>query len=192
MNWGDARSGKVAFVAHCILNHNAKVHGLASKPCMDKRVIEVLEKNGYGIAQLPCPETTMHGLRRWWQVREQYDTPGFREHCRRILQPTMLLMAEFQRAGYSMIIIGVEGSPSCGVRFSGSSLEWLGQPRMSGSEYPIERGPGVFMSVLIDEIKRWGLQQPRMTGFAAYLPGYTEDKAIKELEEFLSAEENSA
>ena len=180
----DKRSRKVAFVAHCILNYNAKVNGLAGRESMDIEVIELLHKHGYGIAQLPCPETTYMGLRRWWHVREQYDNIGFREHCREILKPTIKLMREFKRMGYEVIVIGVEGSPSCGVRFTGSSSVWGGKPEDPG-EYPLKKGCGVFMEVLYEEIVRNKLEKPRATGVLIGLPGYSVEDSIRDLEFFL-------
>ena len=33
-----------------------------------------------GVIQLPCPEATFLGMRRWGMTREQYDVPAFRRH----------------------------------------------------------------------------------------------------------------
>ena len=71
---------------------------------------------GAGLLQLPCPEMTYLGLKRWEMTKDQYDTPFFRRHCRKILQPYIDQIAEYLANGYGIEqIIGVDGSPSCGV-----------------------------------------------------------------------------
>jgi hypothetical protein len=68
-------SQKVAFIAHCLLNQNAKVEGGAKRPGMWEPVIDLLRERGYVIRQMPCPELAFGGARRFWGVREQFDTP---------------------------------------------------------------------------------------------------------------------
>ena len=67
----DKRGKKVAFVANCILNQNAKVNGFAFFPDFIFEMIEILHKHSFGLVQFPCPETSYAGTRRWWYVREQ-------------------------------------------------------------------------------------------------------------------------
>ena len=78
----DSRGGKVIFVSHCILNQNAKVRGIAVFPGAVRPVVDLLLDHGIGIYQMPCPEMTYLGALRWGQVRDQYDSPMFRRHCR--------------------------------------------------------------------------------------------------------------
>ena len=75
---------KVAFVANCLLNQNAKVCQGAHYPGVVSPVVQALRARGYVLQQLPCPELAFAGVRRWWAVYEQYDTPGYRAHCRRL------------------------------------------------------------------------------------------------------------
>ena len=75
---------RVAFIAHCLLNQNAKVEGGAKRPGMWEPVIDLLRERGYVIRQMPCPELAFGGARRFWGVREQFDTPLYRRHCRRL------------------------------------------------------------------------------------------------------------
>jgi len=42
----DKRSKKVAIVAHCLLNQNAKVNGFAFFPDMIKPLIDILDAKG--------------------------------------------------------------------------------------------------------------------------------------------------
>ena len=48
------RAGKVVLLAHCILNVNAKVDGLATVPAGCTALVTRLLDEGYGIIQLPC------------------------------------------------------------------------------------------------------------------------------------------
>ena len=77
---------RVALVANCLLNQNAKVCEGARYPGVVSPVIEALRSRGYTLQQLPCPELAFAGARRWWAVYEQYDTPVYRAHCRRLAQ----------------------------------------------------------------------------------------------------------
>lgn len=152
----DPRSGKVALVAHCILNQNSIVPGLARREAMVIELIELLNELGVGIIQLPCPETLYAGLRRFWQVKEQYDNVGFRSFCRKLATTVKDYVAEYLRNGYELVaIIGVSGSPSCGVKRTTSSSKWLGNPREAGDEVKVE-GMGVFMEELCRVLGRYG------------------------------------
>lgn len=184
----DKRSKKVAFVAHCLLNQNAKVNGFAFFPAMIKPLIDILQENDFGIVQLPCPETTFSGTRRWWCVREQYDTPGYRGHCRRILEPIVSQMIEYQKEGYKVVIIGLDGSPSCGVRYSGTSENWGGPPRIPEEEmtkYPLTKRPGIYVEELISMIKEAGTKTPPMIGAGFDMPGFNLEKIRDEANSFL-------
>jgi len=80
------RSKKLVLLAHCILNVNSKVVGLAQYAGALEDLVCGHIRRGSGLIQLPCPETTFLGLKRWGMTREQYDTPFYRSHCRNILQ----------------------------------------------------------------------------------------------------------
>ena len=59
---------RVAFIAHCLLNQNAKVEGGALRPAVWEPVIDLLREHGYAIRQMPCPELAFAGARRFWGV----------------------------------------------------------------------------------------------------------------------------
>ena len=82
----DARSGRLIFISHCLLNQNACVRGLASKPAAIRELIDVMLDNDVAIYQMPCPEVTYYGSMRWGQVKKQYASPMFRKHCRNIAE----------------------------------------------------------------------------------------------------------
>ena len=117
---------KVALIASCLLNQNAKVCQGANYPGVVSPVVEALRSRGYLLQQLPCPELAFAGVRRWWAVYEQYDTPAYRAHCQRLAQAIAPLIEQYLRQGDELILIGLDGSPSTGVRFTSSQPEWGG------------------------------------------------------------------
>jgi len=112
----DKRGRKIVVVAHCILNQNSRVQGIAYYPGMINEIVDVIRKHEVGIIQMPCPELTYAGLLRPSQTREQYDTPAYRRHCRQIASSTADQIQEYGRNGFKVLaILGVEGSPTCGI-----------------------------------------------------------------------------
>lgn len=115
---------KILFVSHCILNTAAKVarsgeagkkEEIARQQFMAKAIAQ-----GIQLIQLPCPEFTLYGPQRWGHTKEQFDNPFFRKHCKVILEPVLVQMKAYMRSGTQnrfdvLGIIGIEGSPSCGV-----------------------------------------------------------------------------
>ena len=67
------RSRKIAVIAHCILNQNAKVEDIALFPAVIPDVLNLVVERGYGILQMSCPETIHLGLGRWECIKDQYD-----------------------------------------------------------------------------------------------------------------------
>jgi predicted secreted protein len=112
----DVRSRKVVVLAHCGLNQNSRVAGLASYPAAVEEIVYFLIKHDVGVVQMPCPEVMYEGLSRETRTKEQYETPRFRSLCRRIARSTARLIHEYLRNGVRVLaVLGVEGSPSCGV-----------------------------------------------------------------------------
>jgi predicted secreted protein len=186
----DKRAEKVAFVAHCLLNQNAKVNGFAFFPDLIFEMLEILHKHQFGLVQFPCPETSYAGTQRWWNVREQYDTPAFRNHCQRILVPVLDQLEAYHQAGYKMVIVGLDGSPSCGVTVSGASQEWGGPPKISNEDmnnYPTTNRPGIFMEEVFKGINQRGIKVPEYTGAGFDMPGFDLKEQVSKLERFLSA-----
>ncbi|MBN1405450.1 MAG: hypothetical protein JW946_02915 [Candidatus Omnitrophica bacterium] len=113
------RKRKIVILAHCILNVNSKVEGLATYSGALKSLVTDYINKDYGIIQLPCPETTFCGLQRWGMSRNQYDHPNYRRHCREILIPVVDQIRLYKKSGYAIEeIVCVNGSPSCGLDFS--------------------------------------------------------------------------
>lgn len=178
---------KVAFVAHCLANQNAKVSEFAKCAGMVTPLVERLQANGYELQQLPCPEMSHMGAVRWWGSREQYDTPGYRRHCRAIAKPVADNLALHLSHGYDVVIIGLDGSPSSGVRLTSTKPDWGGRPEsaISGGADRIP-GMGVWMDELKKELESRGIAWPRATGIAMDAQTFDMDASMKEMDEFLS------
>lgn len=180
---------KVAFVAHCLLNQNAKVDEFAWYPGVVKPVVDLLKEFGYKLQQLPCPEMTFLGVNRWWQTKDQYDTAGYRRHCRFLAKPVADLIESYVRSGARVILIGLDGSPSSGVRQTGRNLEggrvWGGRPEGSVEDFVGVPGKGVWMEELEKELNERGLSFPPATGIPMDLPGFQMEAALEDLRAFL-------
>lgn len=146
------RSGKIVILCHCILNANSKVEGLSIYKGVQNNLVNFLMEEGYGIIQLPCPEITLYGIKRWGHVKEQFDTPYFREHCRNIFMPYLNQIMDYVKNGYKIhAVIGIDGSPSCGVNKTCSSPKWGGEVGMEFgindkiNDLKIIQGKGIFI-----------------------------------------------
>jgi predicted secreted protein len=160
------RSRRVVVVAHCHLNVNTKVHGLACYPGARSDVVVPLIQDGAGIVQLPCPEATFLGMKRWGMTVEQYDTPAYRRHCRWILEPVIDTLSALAADGCSIeAVLGVEGSPSCGVSttcagFTGGEIE-AGAPPQTAARVS---GQGVLVRELRSMLAEAGLEDVPFSG----------------------------
>jgi predicted secreted protein len=122
----DKRSKKIALVAHCVLNQNSRVLGLAKRAGAITEIVEFLVHNDMGIIQMACPELTYAGILRKGQAKNEYDNVIFRNHCRKIAEEIAKQIQEYAKCDTKLkIVIGVDGSPSCGVIDSGIFIEEL-------------------------------------------------------------------
>lgn len=183
----DERGRKVALVANCLLNQNSKVNGFAFFPDMIWDLVELLHKYEYGILQLPCPETVYAGLKRWWYVREQYDNPKFREVSKKAIEPVLDQVEGLIKDGCKVVLIGLDGSPSCGVRSSGSDPRWGGKPEIVKGDYPQTNKSGIFIEILKEGIKERGLPPLKEIGAGFDMPNFDKSKISKEIEDFLKS-----
>ena len=157
------RKRKIVVLAHCLLNVNAKVAGLALYEGAHKKIVSAYLEAGTGIMQLPCPEMTFLGLKRWGMSKEQYDHVNYRRHCREILAPLVDQLQEYSKNGYELeAVVGVDGSPSCGVNFSyvGYCGGMVDQAREQVKLLRQVPEQGVFMEELTRLLKEKNLQIP--------------------------------
>ena len=167
---------KIAFLAHCLLNQNAKVIGGAKRPGMWEPVIDLLLENGWEIRQMPCPELAFGGVRRFWWVREQADTPVFRAHCRRLAQTVAATMQPHVAVGDDVVMIGVDSSPTMGIDYQPSSKTWGGEPNIGDDDTAMVAGEGIFLEELRAVLEECGLPMPRRTWIRHWFPDYNEDE----------------
>lgn len=188
---GDDRTdgrARFAYLAHCLLNVNSKVGEGAICAGIYSPLVERLRSGGWTIRQLPCPELVFTGLRRFWAVREQYDTVAYRAHCDRLAQAVAGQMEADLRGGGEVVVIGVDGSPSMGVRVTASSPDWGGRPEISGGDdYPVAPGSGLFVEALLAELSVRGLGEVRAVGIGQDLPGYDEAEELARIGRVLEA-----
>lgn len=108
------RSKKILLVSHCILNQNTVIENEARAEGAILSATEWATKEGFGILQLPCPEFTFLGLNRPSMTYEQYNTPEYRKHCRKILDPVLNQAIEYLKNSFEIAgLLGIKGSPSC-------------------------------------------------------------------------------
>jgi len=150
------RKKKIVLMCHCILNANSKVEGLATYPAALNEVLAPLIERGIGIIQLPCPELTCYGIKRWGHVKEQFDNPYFRRHCQNIFKPYIDQIIDYTEHGYEIVgLLGIDGSPSCGVDLTcsapwGGELEATKDLEARLGKVDMIPAPGIFIS----EIKK--------------------------------------
>ena len=125
---------KILFVAHCILNISSKVvmwdyDDMAAEEDLRQKFLMKAIPQGIQLVQLPCPEFTLYGPRRWGHVSDQFDNVFFRNHCRKLLEPILDQCEEYLATPERYEVLGfagIDGSPSCGVDYTGSSREYYG------------------------------------------------------------------
>ena len=110
------RGKKIIVVSHCILNQNCVVKPYAKKQENFLKFLKNFILNNYGFIQLPCPELSILGLKRWGHVKDQFEYPKFREECKLLLNPIIDQIKMYIDNGYNIDgIYGIKGSPSCGI-----------------------------------------------------------------------------
>lgn len=165
---------KILFVAHCILNISSKVvmwdyDDMAAEEALRQRFLQKAIPAGVQLIQLPCPEFTLYGPRRWGHVSDQFDNIFFRNHCRKLLEPILDQCEEYLATPERYEVLGfagIDGSPSCGVDYTGSSREYYGS--LGGHPDPLSvyatgelvRRNGVLISVLRDMLAERGIDLP--------------------------------
>jgi predicted secreted protein len=162
----------VAFVAHCLLNQNAKVDGGARTAGVYAPLVEELRAQGWRIEQMPCPELAFTGLHRFWAVKEQLDTPAFRRHCSTIARAVASVIAVHAERGNDIVLVGLEGSPSMGVCVTSSDPEIGGRPVWPEGSTELAAGKGIYIEELEAELTERGFRMPRTMGVSHQLPDH--------------------
>ena len=160
----------ILFVSHCILNTAAKVvlyehDEIEAEEALRRRFVGRALERGVQLIQLPCPEFTLYGARRWGHVSNQFDNPFFRAHCRSLLAPCILQLKEYLANPdrfHVLGFVGVDGSPSCGVDYT-SCGDWYGSfggrddLEQTLATCTLGRRHGILMDVLCQMLREEGL-----------------------------------
>jgi uncharacterized protein YbbK (DUF523 family) len=185
----DKRSGKVIFLSHCLLNENTRYLGGACRPGAVEEVLYPCLAGGLGVIQMPCPEQMAWGgvLKRrllWFFGSKE----RLRYRLRNLLLPILLWytrrvywriarqlaeqVADYHASGFTVVgIVGVDGSPSCGVHQTidiKGGLELVAQlgpgARARDTNAIISaclvQGRGIFLEKLQRELAQHGLNVP--------------------------------
>ncbi len=180
-------NGRVALMSHCLLNQNTKpyMRGRFAGPVWE--ILDILRKNDFSIFQLPCPEVAFTGLNRFSAVIEQYDTPKYRAHCRDLAVMVADQLQQYPSYDYKLILIGLDGSPSCGIDLTGTSREWRGHPTSIKTEgYPVSAGRGVLMQELQKQLDERGIGFPPAFGVALDVHGVNLEEIAAAFEQQLA------
>ena len=162
---------KVLFVSHWSLNTASKVvlynqKDIDAEEDLRKQFMRKVIDYEVQLIQLPCPEFTLYGPKRWGHIAPQFDNVFFRNHCRTILQPIIDQMKEYlaHPEMFEVLgVVGIDGSPSCGVDYTCGG-DWYGsfESRTDLQETLdtccLIHDSGILMRVLKDMLKEEGLQ----------------------------------
>jgi predicted secreted protein len=152
---------KIVFVSHCILNVSSKVvmynqEEMDKEDALRKDFLNKAINNDVQIIQLPCPEFTLYGAKRWGHVSNQFNNVFFKNHCRKILEPIIEQIQEYldNPQMFKLLgIVGIDGSPSCGVDYTCfgnwyGSFEDREDLNQTLASCKFDKGNGVFIEVL--------------------------------------------
>lgn len=173
---------KILFTAHCILNTASKVvmynmEDMAREEELRRRFVHAAVDAGIQIRQMPCPEFTLYGGKRWGHCSDQFDNPFFRGHCRKLLKSVLdeatAYLADprcFEVLGFA----GIDGSPSCGVDYTctgqwGGSLGSRDDLAAVASSVKLVKRRGIFFDELALMLEERALPLP-CTGLFAPEP----------------------
>ncbi len=181
----DERSKRVIFVSHCVLNENTRYLGGAFRPGGVDELVDRFQQEGLGISQMRCPEQ-----RAWGGILKRYVLPlygsrgTFLYRWRHLLLPLFLWytrriywrlarevvrdIEDYVQSGFEVVgIVGVGGSPSCGVCTTldlGRSIEVIAgcplariERRMINEESIaacLIEGEGLFIEAIRRQLKR--------------------------------------
>ena len=141
---GTTRGPEITVLAHCLLNPSTRVKGLRPVPFQPEGPL----------IQLPCPEALYMGLDRWASTRNQLDVPEFRRFCWSLITQYADILEMLARQGKRIKIVGLAGSPSCGVDTTSSGYAG---GRVRECEHEHVPGQGIFMEVLLAELEKRGI-----------------------------------
>jgi predicted secreted protein len=158
------RAKKIIIVSHCVLNSNSKIYPLASEKGVYKKTIGEYIDEGCAIFQLPCPENSYLGMKRWGMTFEQYNSPNFVKHCEEVLKFPIIELKNLHEDGCEFVgVLGMDGSPNCGiyktcVGFSGGEICSKEAVLEQADKLEMVSKKGVFMEVFLNLLEKNGIK----------------------------------
>ena len=177
----------MVFVAHCLLDENVHYMGGVCRSGDVGEIVDGLQRQGVGICQMSCPEREVWGgvLKRRLlalYVSRRLTSGPVRHFVanllvgdtlwryRRLARPLARQIAGYQGSGFEVSgIVGVDTSPSCGVRHTldhGAALEALAKCDLATIDRATFNrgvvastriaGEGMFIKPLREELARHG------------------------------------
>jgi hypothetical protein len=162
----------VCYLAHCLLNANAKVDGGARCAGVSAPVVTLLRRHGCAIRQTIGRMSVCMVSARF---RESVAASSRRGAAiGRLAEPVATQIRADLAAGARVIMIGIDGSPSMGVELTAASGEWGGRPdKPNDADYPVTSGPGLFTETLLALLAEEG-PRVRVVGIGQDLFDYDE------------------
>ncbi|NQT26656.1 DUF523 domain-containing protein [candidate division KSB1 bacterium] len=122
----NTRNGhKVIVLSHCFFNLFARAKGVSKANknwATVDHILSFLREKNVGIIQLPCPEILYQGLNRDACGIENYDNEKYKKICQKIVDDYTYLIEEYLKSNLEVqAIVGINGSPSCGIDYTYSS-----------------------------------------------------------------------
>ena len=156
----DVRGKRFVAVIDCVLNQNARDAGAACFPAMNFELLQLCQRHGVGVLQMPCPEMAALGPERkrlpGQSLREALASAPGRACCRDLAADTADRIEGFLASGCELLAVlgGNPRSPGCAVLEVADGL---------GSE------SGIFMQALQGELRRRG-REVRFRGMRDHDP----------------------
>ena len=107
-------------ISFCLLNQFMRAVGAKKyKKNLHVPILEWAIENNIAIISLPCPEYSYEGINRKAAGIERYDIPEYINHCNKLAKEVVTMLNDHIDKGIQIkAIIGVNGSPSCGVNYN--------------------------------------------------------------------------
>ncbi len=187
----DQRGKEVVFVSHCLLNMNTRYLGGAFRKGSVTEVIEDMMARGVGIIQMKCPEQVAWGgvLKKylWIAVDSRRTIIYFmkplllwiflvytRSVYKRLARETVSMIHDYIKSGYQVLgVIGVDGSPTCGVTttldmkeafdyFADLNIEQIERSNFNTELYAkcAMKGKGIYLEELRKKLKSKKIDLP--------------------------------
>lgn len=106
-------ANRAVLVCHCLLDPLTRAERTKK---ITRDIISVLIDYNISIIQLPCPEM-IYGFFRPPCNKEDYNTPEYREHCKKLAEQTAETVVQYTTGKFEIFgLISIGGSPSCGCQ----------------------------------------------------------------------------